>query len=359
MRATQHDLTRTVLAVLVIAGLLAGSLMVLGPFLPALVWAVTLVIATWSSMLRLQALLWSRRWLAVMVMVLILLLVVAVPLWLAIETLVVNASNIVAQSQAALAITIPPPPDWVADIPFVGDRIAQLWQTASTSGAKELAIMAKPYAAKAAQWLLSEVSNAGLMFLQFMLTVVLTAILYVNGERAAVWVRRFALRLAGREGGRAIILIGQSVRSVALGIVVTALVQTMVGSAGLFLSGMPYAGILSAAMLILCIAQVGPGLVLIPAVIWMYAYGSVTAATVLLVFSALALTLDNFVRPLLIGRGLAMPMTLVMAGVIGGLIAFGLIGLFVGPAILAVSYALLQAWIETSEVPADTPSRQT
>jgi predicted PurR-regulated permease PerM len=356
MRAPPHDLTRTVLAVLVIAGLLAGSLMVLGPFLPALVWAATLVIATWPLMERLQSLLWGRRSLAMLTMVLVLLLVVAGPLWLAIDTLVANASGIVAQGQAALSITIPPPPDWVADVPLIGERAAQLWQTASTSGAAELAVMAKPYAARAAQWLLSEVGNAGLMFLQFLLTVVLTAILYVNGDRAAAWTRRFALRLAGHEGGRAVLLIGQSVRSVALGIVVTALIQTIVGSAGLMISGVPFAAILSATMLILCIAQIGPGPVLIPAVVWMYVYDTVTWASVLLAFSILALTLDNLVRPLLIGRGLAMPMTLIMAGVIGGLIAFGLIGLFVGPAILAVSYALLQAWIEadSGDAAADT-----
>ncbi len=346
MRAVSHDLTRTVLTVLVIAGLLAGSLMVLGPFLPALVWATTLVIATWPLLLRLQSMLWGQRVLAMLVMVLILLLVVAVPLGLAVDTLVVNADDILAQGQAAMSITIPPSPDWVAGLPMIGPRAAQMWDTVASQGAKELAVLAKPYAARAAQWLLSEASNAGLMLIQFLLTVALTAILYMNGDAAAAWCRRFALRLAGREGGRVVGLIGQSVRSVALGIVVTALFQTVVGSAGLLVSGVPFAGILSAVMLILCVAQIGPGLVLIPAVIWMYAYDTIGWASVLAAFSVVALTLDNFIRPVLIGRGLSMPMTLVMAGVIGGLIAFGLIGLFVGPAILAVSYALLQAWID-------------
>ena len=141
-------------------------------------------------------------------------------------------------------------------------------------------------------------------------------------------------------------LIGQAVRSVALGIVVTALFQTLVGAAGLFVAGVPYAGILSALMLILCVAQIGPGLVLIPAVIWMYAYDTIGWASVLAAFSLAALTLDNFIRPILIGRGLPLPMTLVMGGVIGGLIAFGALMLVVGATLLGVGGYRHQRWLE-------------
>jgi len=143
-----------------------------------------------------------------------------------------------------------------------------------------------------------------------------------------------------------VILAGQAIRAVALGVVVTAVVQTAVTGLGLFIAGIPFAGLLTALVLLLCIAQVGPVLVLVPAVIWLYWSGHSGWGTVLLVWSVPVLLLDNVLRPILIRRGADLPLLLIFAGVIGGLIAFGIIGLFVGPVVLAVAYTLLNQWIE-------------
>ena len=158
--------------------------------------------------------------------------------------------------------------------------------------------------------------------------------------------RRFGRRLAGERGENSIVLAGQAIRGVALGVGVTAIVQTVLGGIGLAVAGVPFASLLSALMLMLCIAQIGPMLVLLPAVGWLFWTDATGWASFLLGWSLLVGSLDNFLRPMLIKRGADLPLLLIFAGVIGGMLGFGLIGIFVGPVVLAVTYTLMLAWIE-------------
>jgi predicted PurR-regulated permease PerM len=144
---------------------------------------------------------------------------------------------------------------------------------------------------------------------------------------------------------------------VALGVVVTALAQSLIGGIGLRLVGLPFAAVLTALMFVLCLIQLGPGLVLIPAVIWMYYSGSTIGGTVLLLFAIVAMTIDQVIRPILIRRGADLPLLLILAGVIGGLIAFGVLGIFIGPTVLAVAYTLLNAWMQEGREPALSVAR--
>ena len=213
-----------------------------------------------------------------------------------------------------------------------------------------------PYAGALSVWFVSALGSVGEMFVQFLLTVAIAAVMYASGERAAAMVIRFGRRLAGDRGEFAVRLAGQAIRSVALGVVVTAVAQSVLGGIGLAVAGVPFASLLTALMFILCLAQIGPGLVLIPAVIWMYYAGDALWATVLLVFTIIAGTMDNFLRPILIRKGADLPLLLILAGVIGGLIATGLLGIFIGPTVLAVGYTLLNAWMdETGETEPATP----
>ena len=162
------------------------------------------------------------------------------------------------------------------------------------------------------------------------------------------YARRFAARLGGARGENALRLAAQAIRGVALGVVVTAVVQSVLAGIGLALVGIPYAVILTAVMLFLGIAQIGPMPVMVPAVIWLYWDGHAGLGTVLLVWTAVVGTMDNVLRPILIRRGADLPLLLIFSGVIGGLFAFGVIGLFVGPVVLAVAYTLLNAWIDAT-----------
>jgi len=196
------------------------------------------------------------------------------------------------------------------------------------------------------QWFIAAVGGFGLVLIQFLLTIAIAVIMYAEGERGAALIIRFGRRLAGERGRQSVILAAHAIRGVALGVVVTALVQSAVGGIGLVIAGLPFAGVLCAVMFMLCVAQLGPGFVLVPAVVWMYLYRDATLATILLILSVIALTLDNFLRPYLIKKGVDLPFLLIFVGVIGGLISFGLIGLFIGPVVLAVAHTLLNAWLE-------------
>jgi predicted PurR-regulated permease PerM len=345
------DLARITLKVLVLGLLIAACLWILQPFLAATVWATMIVVATWPMMLSVQAWLGGRRWAAVTVMTLAILLMLVVPLVLAVVTIVDHADDMVAWSKSIVAAGIPSPPGWVEQVPFAGEKIAKEWQQLAATPSEDLVARATPYVRQAVQWFARQAGGFGLMMLQFLLIVVITAILYSIGETAARGVRRFARRLADERGENSVILAGQAIRAVALGVVVTAIVQSTFAGIGLAVAGIPYAAVLTAIIFILCIAQLGPIFVLAPAVGWLYWTGDPVWGTVLLVWAVVVGSMDNFLRPFLIKRGADLPLLLIFVGVIGGLISMGIIGLFVGPTVLAVTYRLLESWIADIDAP--------
>src|SRR5882757_9425245 len=256
-QTNSSDLTRTTLAVLFIGILIAACFWVMRPFLSSLLWAAMIVIATWPFFLKLQARLWGKRWLAVLVMTVLLLLVLIVPICFAVLTILEQTDQIV---------------DW-----FVGQE-----------------------------------GNCGLLVLHFLLSIGIAAVLYDHGETAAGGIRKFARRDASQTGDEVAVLSAKAIRGVALGIVVTALAQSSLGGVGLFFAGVPAAALLTAVMLMLCIAQVGPGLVLIPAAIWLFHSGHNLAGSIFSVWAILVCTIDNFLRPVLIRKGVELPLLLII-----------------------------------------------
>ena len=345
------ELTRTTLAVLFVGGLIAASVWILWPFLPAIIWATTLVVATWPIMMHVRLRLWHKRGMAIAVMTIALLVIFVLPFGLAIATITQHFDRIAGWVTSLASFRLPPPPHWLTGLPFFGEQTASLWANAAASGIEPLIARAAPYAGGAAAWLVSALGGFGVLFVQFVLTVVIAVLLYGSGERAAALARQFGRRLAGERGEQSVLLAGQAIRSVALGVVVTAVGQSVLGGIGLALAGVPFAAVLTAVMFMLCIAQLGPLPVLVPAVIWLYWSGESVWGTVLVVWSVLLSTVDSVVRPLLIRRGAHLPLVLLLAGVIGGLIAFGLVGIFLGPVVLAVAYTLLLSWMAEPSMP--------
>ena len=348
--------TRAVSATLAAAALLLASVWIVRPFLAAFVWAVTIVVTTWPLLLRLQALLWRSRGLAVGVTTLIALLVFVIPFWLAVTTLVAHRGEFNGLVQAAGDFRIPQPPHWLSAIPGVGPHIAQSWQDARDAGIPKLAARITPFAGRLVHWSFGFVGSFGLLAVQVLLTLVMTAMLHARGEKAAALALRFGGTLAGDRGREMVVLAGRAIRAVAIGVVVTALVEAVVGFLGLRLAGVPFALILTALTFVVCLAQAGPGLVLIPAVLWMYVFRDAGPATLLLVVTVVAIVIDNLLRPFLIRREADVPMLLVMVGVVGGLATFGLVGIVVGPVLLAVSAAMLTAWMNGSDTPPAPPA---
>ncbi|WP_454674157.1 AI-2E family transporter [Achromobacter pestifer] len=249
------DLARILLLIVILSALMVGSLYVLRPFLPGLIWATTIVVATWPVLLAIQQRLGGRRWAATGMMLLILLFVIVLPLYQVIATLAEHSGTIMAAVKSLPDYALLAPPGWVRAIPVAGPRIAQEWQALSDAGAGGLLARLEPYLTIAAHWLLSHAAIVGVFVMHMLITIVIAGILYSQGEAAAGLVKRFSNRLAGQRGLAAIHLAGAAIRAVALGIVVTAVVQSALGGIGLWIAGVPAAGILTALMVMLCLGR--------------------------------------------------------------------------------------------------------
>jgi predicted PurR-regulated permease PerM len=343
------EIARIMLLVICIGLLLTGSLWILLPFLVALLWATMIVISTWPILLKVQHAAGGRRWVGVVVMTIVALATFVGPLLAAVSTLFDAATRSPAVLRDLVAGGLGPPPAWIASLPAVGARIAEKWNALSAGGPDALVEVLRPYVHSATASVLALTGGIGAMLIQMLLTIAMAAILYSSGETAAGGVLAFAHRIGGARAEDTVQLAAKAVRSVALGVLVTALVQSALAGLGLWISGVPYPGLFTAIAFVLAVAQLGPLLVLAPAVAWLYWSGHPGWGTALLIWSLPVIALDNVLRPILIRRGVELPMLLIIAGVIGGLIAFGVIGLFVGPVVLAASYTLLKAWI--AEVP--------
>ena len=344
MSQPRAEFARPVFSVVAIVALVFTSLWIFRPFIGAFIWATTIVVATWPLLLAAQRILWGRRALAVTLFSIVLLGVLFVPFIVSIAAIVANVDVIAERAQSLAGLEVPPLPQWIAGLPVVGSNLSSAWDR--VVGVELQALIAKgaPYAAQATKWAVAALGGVGLALIQFLLTIVFAVILWTNGEGAAAMVRRYARRLAGDRGEASLRLAGQAIRGVALGVVVTALTQALLGGLGLLIAGVPFAPLLTAVMFMLCIAQLGPFLVLLPAALWVFWTGSHGAGVLLLVWMLFVGTIDNFLRPVLIRKGADLPLLLVFAGVIGGLVSFGLLGIFVGPVVLAVTHTLAEAW---------------
>jgi predicted PurR-regulated permease PerM len=347
MNSESRDLTRIVLMVLFIVALIVSSFRILAPFLLATVWASTIAVATWPLLLRVEGWLGKRRGAAVAVMLFVMLLAFILPVGLVVDSIVSNRQTISGWITALPEMTIPEAPAWVQKVPMAGEAITAAWNEIAAAGTKAIFVRLSPHMKGAIAWVLSRAGGLGTIVVQFVLTIGIAGILYAKGETAATGVIRFGRRLGGDRGENVVRLAGQAVRAVALGVIVTAAIQSFLSGVGLAIAGVPFATMLTGLIFVFCIAQLGPLLVMIPASIWLYTQGNHGWGIALFVWSIPVGLIDNVVRPILIKRGADLPLLLIFAGVIGGLLTFGIIGLFVGPVVLAVTYRLLQQWVES------------
>jgi len=345
MNEPRADLPRTVLAVLFLFLLIASSLWILSPFLVAIVWATLIAVATWPLMRWLEKLLWGKRKIAVAVMTVALLGVVMVPLLAGLGAVVKNVDDIAGFAHKLSTQKFPPAPDWLVKVPLIGAKAANTWNQAAQAGLPALLKEASPYVSGGVRWFTARIGSFAALLVQFLLTVIIAAVMYASGESAVAGVKAFFQRLAGPKGVASVELAGGAIRAVAMGVIVTAIVQSLFAGLGLLIAGVPYVGLLTVLMFVLCIAQIGPLPVLLLVVIWAFSAMSPGWATFVLVWSVVAGLSDNFLKPVLIRKGADLPLLLIFAGVIGGMISVGLLGIFVGPVVLAVMYTLAQAWV--------------
>lgn len=323
--------------------LVGACLRILAPFLAIIAWGVIISVAAYPAERKLhKALGGSEVWSSVILTLLTLALLI-VPLVLLAGTLVDGAQRLGTQVKDG-TLSIPPPPETVKKWPVVGAPLANAWGMAATNLSSVLRSFA-PQMKVIVQRLLSASAAISLTMLQFALSIVVAGFLLKNARAAAAAIRSLASRIFGENGPEFERLVESTIRSVTTGIFGVALIQAVLAGLGFLVVGLPGAGLWAVLFLIAAVLQVGV-LVLIPAVIYAFTVAATTTAVIFLVWCILVALVDNVLKPILLGRGAAVPMAVVFLGAIGGFVGLGMIGLFVGAIVLSVGYKLFLAWLE-------------
>jgi predicted PurR-regulated permease PerM len=348
--AAELGLARTVIEATVRVGLflvlVAWCFWIARPFLVAVLWGLILAIAVHPGFCRLCDLMAGRRRTVAGLMTLLALLMLIGPLSLLTLALIDNIGELAARLTAGV-ISVPPPPPRLAALPLVGEAAERLWSLASVNFLAALEEV-RPQLASLGRWLLRLVAGVSLGALNFMLAVVVAGLLLAHDEQGGRLAHAVARKLAGARGPMLALLAEQTVRNVARGVLGTALIQSTLAGLGLVLADVPGAAILTLVCFLLCVVQIGPAILLIAAVAYLFSTAPMTVAVLFTVWSVFVALVDNLLRPILIGRGSEVPLAVILTGVLGGLLAHGLIGLFVGPIVLALGYELFRAWLATT-----------
>ncbi len=332
--------------------LLIGCIAVLWPFLSSLLWAVVLCSSTWK--VYQHVLRWTggkKNWSATL-MTLLVSIVLLVPFLIVGFTLAKNMDDLSAAIRKIIDAGPPDPPTWLARVPM-GGSITEHWK-ALASDSQQLIAELRNLVAPAGSLLLSGSLSLGRGLVELTISIIIAFFIYRDGIPLAERTRSAARRLAGDRGDRLLELAGATVRSVVYGILGTAIVQGVVAGIGFFIASVPGAMLLALLTFFLSVVPMGPPLIWIPVSIWLFYKGSIGWGIFMVIWGILVSSIDNVVKPWLISQGTDLPFILILFGVIGGAVAFGFIGVFIGPTLLAVGYRLITEWTSVIAPRTDT-----
>jgi predicted PurR-regulated permease PerM len=341
-----------IVAIAVATLLATGCLVVIYPFVSALLWAVILCFVTWPTFLWSVRLLGGRCTLAATLLALLVAALLVVPFVAVGLKLADNVSHLTTVISQELEHGLPVLPAWVADIPLVGHRLDAAWQAVSHDSSR-LTTALQRLVVPVSGWLLSQGVALGTGILYLSLSVLLLFFLYRDGAALATRLQEVMRRIAGARAQQLVDLAVSTIRGVVYGILGSMLAQGILAGVGFLVAGVPGAVLLGFLTLVLSILPGGPALLWLPASIWLYEQGATGWAIFLVVWGLLVVGMaDNVIKPYLIGRGSALPFILVLLGVLGGALAFGVIGIFLGPTLLAVGYTMVRDWVLAEPVAA-------
>ena len=332
------------LSLAVLAMLIVGCFFVLQPFITALVWAAILCTTTWPLYLRLAARLRGRDGLAAFAMVMVLALLMLAPFIVVGATIADNATLMAQWGRGILERGPPDPPAWVAGMPLIGPTVAAYWSSMAHDTAQVLVVL-RDYVEPLRKFLVASGASVVGAILQMTLAIFIAWFMFRDGHAIVGHLRGAAQRIAGDRGTHLALVASATVRGVVLGLLGTALVQGVVAGIGFWIAGIQAAPLLGLLTFFLSPVPIGPPLVWVPAGLWLIQTGQTGWGLFVLLWGTFAVsTIDNVIKPLIISRGVDLPFVLVLLGVLGGAVAFGFIGIFLGPVLLAVGYALLVEW---------------
>jgi predicted PurR-regulated permease PerM len=333
-----------VLMALLLGGIAIGCVVVLLPFISALLWAAILVFTTWPIFEWLRLRLHIRRGVAAGLMVALTAVAIVLPLAIAAPGSAGDVNHLRGIIEAALRAGLPDAPDWVFGIPLLGPTLGALWDR----WAADISVMVeafRPYFGMVLEGGVSLLLGIANGVLLFVLALFAAFFFYLHGEPIAARLRLLLHRIAGARADRLIVVTGATVRGVVYGILGTALVQGFLTAFGLWVSGVPRPVLLGAVAGFLAVLPVGAPLVWIPAALWLMSSGHLGWGIFLAAYGGVVVSgADSLIRPWFISRGAQLPFLLTVLGVLGGALAFGLLGIFLGPVLLGVGYTLLNEW---------------
>ena len=325
--------------------LLGASLWVLAPFWSALFWAGVLAFASWPLMRLLTRLLNGRETAAALILTGVWMLLVAVPLILLGFNLASHVREAEVLIKSLQADGLPAPPDWLPGLPLIGAQLNELWVSLDQRGAALFASL-KPYLGGFGNWVLARSAQIGGGLIELVLSLLLVFFFYRDGPRLALIIEHGLERLIGARAAHYRLLIAGTVQRVVNGVIGTAAAQAVLATIGFLIVGVPGAVFLGILTFGLSLIPMGPPFLWLPITGWLAYHGHYGLATFLLLWGTFVVSgVDNVLKPYLISRGGNLPLVVVLFGVFGGLLAFGFIGLFLGPVLLAVAYSLIDDWI--------------
>ena len=323
------------------------SLVLVRPFITIVIWSAVLAVALYPAFDWLALRLGKRRRLAALLITIVSLLIVIGPTtWLALD--LIESLRSLSERLDPSFISLPPPPEAVKGWPLIGDQIYQSWHLASINTKAVLANLA-PHLKPLGSTLLRIAADGGIGALQFLISIIVAGFLFCPGPSIVKSVKLFSRRLAPDRAEGFVDLAGATIRAVSQGVIGVSVLQALLAGLGLTVVGIPGASVITSAVLILGIVQIGPSIVIIPAVIWSWITMETTAALLFTAYMVPVNLLDNILKPIVMTRGLRTPMLVIAIGVIGGTLSYGITGLFLGPIVLTVIWELIAAWIAEGE----------
>ncbi len=350
MKMRVSELVQPLLGLVLLIAIVLAVLAVMAPFMTAIIWAVILVSATWTPFQWLSGRLGNRDTLAATLIVSALLLFILVPLLVAsvdfAQQLTHLARTIPEQVQAGL----PELPNWISGLPLIGEWAATQWLALQNQDYQILTQL-KGMVAPAARIMLSMAGALGGGLVMLLISIIIAGLLYAEGERLHRWVIAFSQKVAGPAGENLLLISNSTIRGVVYGFIGAAVAQGALAWLGLAIAGVPNAMSLGLLVCLVSVVPGGPPLIGFMAAYWLFKQGEVIWAGVLVAWFLLVVgTIDNVVKSLVIGRNSPLPISLILFGVIGGAIAFGMLGVFLGPTLLALFYTLIRNWVNKPSV---------
>lgn len=323
--------------------IIIATYFVIRPFILSFTWASMIVITTWPIIVKLEYIFWGSRSLAVIIMLFFLILFLIIPTILLINNIIENVifyTKWIFENHFKMLNFF-----WLNDVPIIGKKLyGYYYQTMKNNNISIITKM-KPYIEKITEFIFFQARYFGNFIINLLLMLIFSIILYFKGEKFSKIIRHFAYKISGHQGDAIVLLTYQAVRAVAFGVIISTLIQSFLSILGLIVFNIPYIHFISILILFCCLFQIGPFPILVFLIIYLYCSKSSFLGTTLLLWSIIIIMIDNILKPFLIQIRSNVPKFLILSGMIGGVFSFGMIGLFLGPVILAISYRLVHVWM--------------